>query len=97
LRETEDIDWRGWDPERSRHFHAPADPAARSLAGDGTVPALSGSALFPGEAVELGSLPLNLAANRQFRALQLEHEPAFRDSNVQQFVVDFIRHVLPAP
>lgn len=97
LRQTEDLSWRGWNPSQTRHSTAPSSPTQPSRAGDGTVPAFSGSALFPGQGVELGSLPLNLAENRQYRAVGVEHEPAFRDTNVKQFVVDFIRHVMPAP
>ncbi len=96
LDEVADIQNRGWNAQKSRHAGAaPAPLSGHSYTGDTTVPAFSGRALFsPGQTAEITARPINWASTRQFRAPDVEHEPAFREGRVQALVSDFIQYAL---
>jgi pimeloyl-ACP methyl ester carboxylesterase len=65
----------------------------RPLSGDGTVPSSSGNALFPNETSASTFDPKN-TTQRQFFRSGLEHEPAYKDSDVQQIVMGILGRLL---
>ncbi len=90
------------DAERDilRHGYNPAAPhdAQGTLSGygphgDGTVPEISGSALFGLTRTE-DIQACNCSDFRQFYVRGLEHEPAYRNREVQEFVRAWISYVI---
>ncbi|HWA24633.1 MAG TPA: hypothetical protein VG734_03085 [Lacunisphaera sp.] len=81
---------------------APHDPGGTLSGygnhGDGTVAEISGSALFSHAETALMSdytaETYPLEKMRQFGLDGLEHEPAFRDGQVQQFTAAWVKHVI---
>ncbi|HBY58689.1 MAG TPA: hypothetical protein DEH78_02630 [Solibacterales bacterium] len=67
---------------------------SQSSLGDGTVPARSGSALFPDGAVNTTDPGASVTDFKQWAIDGVEHEPAYRNSTVQRVARRVIQHLL---
>ncbi|CAG0996692.1 hypothetical protein PHYC_02608 [Phycisphaerales bacterium] len=101
LDKVADIDRRGYRPNPNPRNASPTAPIGFGPHGDGTVPRLSGAALFdPTETANLGSISkgnYDFAKNKQFSVPNLNHEPAYTESApVRDLVQAWVRYVLGA-
>lgn len=92
------IDWKGYQ-ESPPFITDPTSPigprVGRSAHGDGTVPDISGSALFGlSEQNAIDAASIDFSKQHQFVKSGLEHEPAYRDATVQAFVKRWLKYVL---
>lgn len=81
IKQGHDVDMMGWDEGRSR-----------PKTGEGTVPDLSASGLFPGEKHDLHGTftTADLTKKHQFVSCDIEHEPACKDPYVANRILELV-------
>lgn len=91
-----DIQRRGFNPNPTIPGAPSTAPVGHGPHGDETVPRLSGAALFSDSETTtfVPSAALDFAAHRQFRAVGVPHEPAFRNLDIQRFSRAWVQHIL---
>jgi len=95
-----DIAWRGYCPHPELPFSSTITEShrrvGRSKHGDGTVPDVSGSALFPQQqTADITDTSVDLRKVSQFKVPGLLHEKAFLDNDdVKKFVIRWLKFIL---
>ena len=86
-----------YNPVKPGRYEAPGGfvvVPVRESRGDGTVPANSASALFPGQAHDLTLDNVRNPQKRQFRVDFVEHSSVFKDDNVRNCVIELVEEAI---